>query len=207
MPVSWLRRKSFDDDAAGGCLTDGLKIFPSLARSPLRPWRGGVVRRICAAIKAADRLQTRSDISASPSAAGGKFSHERRAQLARSGATVLCKEGHQCSQGLEISAINDGPTVPFRSDQPGAGQDREVSRHRVLRDVKKSSDLTGRDAIGFGAHQQPEGVETSALREGGKRRNRRLDIHTSKIVDIRCGTIDFRSAGGVDDSDFVQGGA
>src|SRR3546814_5304483 len=70
------------------------------------------------------------------------------------------------------------------TDQTRTGQDRQMRRHGVLRDVEASGDIARCKAFGFMADQQPECLKSRGLRQCAQRGNRRFGFHISSIADI-----------------------
>ncbi len=73
-----------------------------------------------------------------------------------------------------------------RSDRtsPARVNSRQVGRHRVLGDVELAGDLPGGETVGLMAHQQPERIQPSGLREGCKSEDRAFLIHISSITEF-----------------------
>src|ERR1700738_4090255 len=57
---------------------------------------------------------------------------ERRAELGPAAAAVLEQEQSDLAEAVEVRAVDDGAALPFAVDQPGAREDRQMRRHRVL---------------------------------------------------------------------------
>ena len=75
--------------------------------------------------------------------------------------------------------------MPFGTDQPGARQDAEMRRHRVLRHLKPAGYLARSEAARFMAHQKLERIEARSLRQRTQGGDGRLSFHISSIADIQ----------------------
>ncbi len=61
--------------------------------------------------------------------------------------------------------------MPLPPHQPGPRQGGEMGRHGVLRHVKKTRQLTGRNALRLMPDKKTKCVQPGGLGQGAKRRN------------------------------------
>lgn len=106
------------------------------------------------------------------------------AQFRVTAAAILGQEGQEPADVFDPDPIADRPADPLAGDEAGAGEDREVGRHRVLRHVQLFCDDPGRQAVMPGAHQHAEGRKTRRLRQRGEGHDCARFIHESRLADM-----------------------
>ena len=117
-------------------------------------------------------------------AAGRQIGDQRRAQLRPAAAAILDEEARQSPDSFELGAVDDGAALPLGIDQPGAGQDGEMRRHRVVGNVHAARDLARRQAIGLALHQEPKHIQPCRLGERRESEDSPICVHMSRLLDI-----------------------
>jgi hypothetical protein len=71
------------------------------------------------------------------------------------------------AEPFEIGTIDDRAALPLTTDKTGARQNRQVRRHRILRNPHEARQLAGGHAVRLATHEQPKCIEARRL---GQRR-------------------------------------
>lgn len=101
-----------------------------------------------------------------------------------SSAAIFHEEGQETAHPVHVGEIADAATFPPVPDQPGAGQNAEVGRHRVLTNPEGVAYFTRRHADLSGLDEQAEYIEPSRLAESGESVESMYFIHKSGFIDI-----------------------
>ena len=118
---------------------------------------------------------------------GREIGDQRRADLRFAAAAIPEQEQRDLAKTVEIDAVDYGAAPPLAADEAGARQDRQVGRHRVLRNADEASQFPGGDAFRLATDQQPERVEAGGLRQRRKSVYDLICLHTSRIADATVG--------------------
>ena len=101
-------------------------------------------------------------------ATGCQVFDQRCADFRPSIAAILQHEQHHGLKRTEIGAIDDRAAEPLRGHQPGAGQDRKMGRHGVLRDRQRTGDVARGKPVRLVLHQQAENIQPGRLGQRGE---------------------------------------
>ena len=99
-------------------------------------------------------------------------------------AAVFHQKAKQALDPVEIREIADGAPLPFASDQPRAGEDRQICGHCVLSDLQRVADVARRNAFGARFDQKAKDIQSRGLAKGGKGVDGSKCIHISGSIDI-----------------------
>jgi hypothetical protein len=104
-------------------------------------------------------------------AAGKKVSKQRLADIRPAVATILHEEQHDLPEALKIRVVEDGTAMAIASNKACPGEDRQMRRHGVLRNIKKPGYFACGDPVGFSTRQKAKRLQPSGLSERGEARD------------------------------------
>jgi len=109
---------------------------------------------------------------------------DRRANLRPSVAAIPEQEHRNVAKLGKVGAVDDRSASPFGRHKTRTGEDREMRRQRVRRDLQQAGKITGGKAPRLVPDQRPESLQTGRLREGGEGQNCFFNFHISRIIEI-----------------------
>jgi hypothetical protein len=110
---------------------------------------------------------------------------ERRTDFRAASAAILGQKNQQVTHGREIDGIYDRAAFALRADQAGIREDEKLRGHRIRRRLQTPRDLTCRQALRPGFHQQTEHLKPCLLGERGQSFDGVKQFHTSWIAEIK----------------------
>ncbi|RWV78786.1 hypothetical protein GW17_00060189 [Ensete ventricosum] len=113
-----------------------------------------------------------------------EFRDERLAEFSAAAAAIFDEIKRHRAQPRELGAIDHRSALPRAPHEPGARQNVEMGRQRILRHAELLCQFALRQAVRLMPHKQPEGIEPGRLRQRCKREDRFFSIHISRITDI-----------------------
>jgi len=85
-------------------------------------------------------------------------------------ATIGHEKGNEPSNSLDVGAVDYRAAIPCAADKPGASENAQVRRQRIVRTSDRAGDRAGRKTSGFCANQKSKNLKASGLTECRKRR-------------------------------------
>src|ERR1700730_12334883 len=96
------------------------------------------------------------------------------ADLGFSPAAIASEKVDQPAKTGDVGAVADCSAVPLRDDQAGAGEYSQVVRHRIVRHVAVTRDLSREKAVRIDRQQPPQCLQPCGLTKGRESLDRRL---------------------------------
>ncbi len=119
--------------------------------------------------------------------------HQLLAALRMAAAAILHQKLDQRPRAIQVRAIEDRASLPFRRDQPGAVQDREMAGQGARRHIQVVCKIACRNRLRREPDQLPEDFETGVLGQRTERGERLLRFHISRMVEtLVCVNSAFR---------------
>ena len=125
---------------------------------------------------------------------GNKIGYQRCAEIGMTGAAVFHQERHHIAQAVEAGTVDDGPALPLRRDQACPLQRGQMGRHGVVGNAEQPGDFAGGQSVRL-MGDEPEGIQTRGLGEGGKGIDGVYIVLISRIIDMMIGRQGRRFAG------------
>ena len=110
--------------------------------------------------------------------------HDRLANFWSPAAAIPEQENGYVSKPDQVRAVDDRAAMPLGANQPGAGQDRQMSRERILRDLQEAGEFASREALGLVPDQHPESFQTGGLRQRSEGEDGFFGFHISRFMEM-----------------------
>lgn len=110
--------------------------------------------------------------------------HDRLANFRSPATAIPEQENRDIAKLNEVRAVDDRAAAALGADEARAGQNRQMSRERILRDFQQAGEIAGRKALGLVPDQHPEGFQAGRLGQRGQGEDGFFSFHISRFMEM-----------------------